>query len=48
MFDRMQRSLQLGRLATFAYFVLNGFLMGMWIVHIPVVEQRTGISHALL
>ncbi|MFD7033387.1 MFS transporter [Streptomyces sp. NPDC059917] len=44
----MQRSLRLGRLATFAYFALNGFLMGMWIVHIPVVEQRTGIGHALL
>lgn len=48
MFECMQRSLRLGRLATFAYFILNGFLMGMWIVHIPVVEQRTGIGHALL
>ncbi|OEJ35214.1 MFS transporter [Streptomyces subrutilus] len=44
----MQRFLRLGRGATFAYFALNGFLMGMWIVHIPVVEQRTGIDHALL
>ncbi|WP_327350683.1 MFS transporter [Streptomyces sp. NBC_01304] len=44
----MQRTLRLGRGATFAYFVLNGFLMGMWIVHIPVVEQRTGITHATL
>ncbi|MFG2990428.1 MFS transporter [Streptomyces sp. NPDC048257] len=44
----MQRFLRLGRGATFAYFALNGFLMGMWIVHIPVVEQRTGIGHALL
>ncbi|WP_030716309.1 MFS transporter [Streptomyces sp. NRRL F-2580] len=44
----MQRLLRLGRGATFAYFALNGFLMGMWIVHIPVVEQRTGIGHALL
>ncbi|GAU70563.1 putative major facilitator superfamily transporter [Streptomyces sp. NBRC 110611] len=44
----MQRILRLGRGATFAYFALNGFLMGMWIVHIPVVEQRTGIGHALL
>ncbi|MFC8451244.1 MFS transporter [Kitasatospora sp. NPDC057223] len=42
----MQRSLRAGRLATFAYFVLNGFLMGMWIVHLPAVEQRTGLSHA--
>lgn len=48
MFEGMQRFLRLGRGATFAYFALNGFLMGMWIVHIPVVEQRTGIGHALL
>ncbi|MEU9715834.1 MFS transporter [Streptomyces sp. NPDC047976] len=37
-----------GRRATFAYFALNGFLMGMWIVHIPVVRQHTGADHALL
>ncbi|MCF3120947.1 MFS transporter [Streptomyces arenae] len=44
----MERTLRAGRLATFAYFVLNGFLMGMWIVHIPAVEDRAGISHAVL
>ncbi|MGW0904280.1 MFS transporter [Streptomyces sp. NPDC002853] len=44
----MERSLRLGRLATFVYFTLNGFLMGMWIVHIPAVEDRAGISHAVL
>ncbi|QIQ05945.1 MFS transporter [Streptomyces liangshanensis] len=44
----MERSLRAGRLATFAYFVLAGFVMGMWIVHIPVIEHRTGISHAVL
>lgn len=44
----MERSLRVGRLATFAYFVLNGFLMGMWIVHIPGIEHRVGISHAVL
>lgn len=48
MFVTMDRSLRAGRLATFAYFVLNGFVMGIWIVHIPTVEQRTGVSHALL
>lgn len=48
MFVRMERSLRLGRLATFVYFTLNGFLMGMWIVHIPAVEHRAGISHAVL
>ncbi|MYT29927.1 MFS transporter [Streptomyces sp. SID8354] len=40
--------LRAGRLATFAYFALNGFLMGMWIVHIPSIEHRVGISHAVL
>ncbi|WP_336621583.1 MFS transporter [Streptomyces sp. DH37] len=44
----MERTLRLARLATFAYFGLNGFLMGMWIVHIPVVEDRAGVSHAVL
>ncbi|MEV0372919.1 MFS transporter [Streptomyces sp. NPDC050636] len=44
----MERSLRGGRLATFAYFALNGFLMGMWIVHIPAIEHRAGISHAVL
>ncbi|MEU6820768.1 MFS transporter [Streptomyces atriruber] len=44
----MDRTLRAGRLATFAYFALNGFLMGMWIVHIPAVEDRAGISHAVL
>ncbi|MFE4546323.1 MFS transporter [Streptomyces sp. NPDC056785] len=44
----MERHLRAARLATFAYFVLNGFLLGMWIVHIPSVEQRVGIGHATL
>ncbi|MFI9029478.1 MFS transporter [Streptomyces sp. NPDC053560] len=44
----MERSLRYGRVATFVYFALNGFLLGMWIVHIPTIEQRTGISHAVL
>lgn len=48
MFVGMERSLRSGRLATFAYFALNGFLMGMWIVHIPAVEHRAGITHAVL
>lgn len=34
------------RVATFAFFTLNGFVMGMWIVHIPVIEQRAGVDHA--
>ncbi|WP_337587884.1 MFS transporter [Nocardia brasiliensis] len=44
----MQSTLRAARLATFAFFALNGFLMGMWVVHIPAIEQRTGISHATL
>jgi MFS family permease len=48
MFAGMERSLRAGRVATFAYFALNGFLVGMWVVHIPAVEHRVGISHAVL
>ncbi len=48
MFVCMERTLRAGRLATFAFFALNGFVMGMWIVHIPAVEHRAGISHAVL
>ncbi|WP_051187590.1 MFS transporter [Nocardia tenerifensis] len=44
----MQRSLRAARLATFVFFALNGFLMGMWVVHIPVVERRAGIEHPTL
>ncbi|WP_257231695.1 MFS transporter [Streptomyces sp. Rer75] len=40
-------SLRAARLATFTYFALNGFLMGMWIVHIPGIEHRAGTGHAL-
>ncbi len=34
------------RIATFAFFGLNGFVIGMWVVHIPVIEQRAGVGHA--
>ncbi|MEV4334117.1 MFS transporter [Streptomyces sp. NPDC049597] len=44
----METSLRKGRAATFGYFALNGFLLGMWVVHIPAVEHRAGISHAVL
>jgi MFS family permease len=44
----MNRSLRAARVATFVYFVLNGTLMGMWLVQIPAVEQRVGISKAML
>ncbi|MHA6759408.1 MFS transporter [Streptacidiphilus sp. PAMC 29251] len=44
----MSRSLRAARVATFVYFVLNGTLMGMWLVQIPAIEQRVGISNATL
>ena len=44
----MSRSLRAARAATFVYFVLDGTLMGMWVVQIPAVEQRVGISNATL
>jgi MFS family permease len=42
----MTKPLRRARLATFVFFALDGFVMGMWIVHIPNVEHRVGISHA--
>jgi MFS family permease len=36
------------RTATFAFFALNGFLLGMWVVHIPEIRDRTGASTATL
>lgn len=36
------------RVATFAYFTLNGFVVGLWVVHIPVVEDAVGIGHSTL
>lgn len=36
------------RLALFAVFGLNGMLAAIWIVHIPAVTERTGVSHTTL
>ncbi|WP_112237067.1 MFS transporter [Kribbella monticola] len=36
------------RIATWIYFGLNGFAVGMWVVHIPNVERATNISHSTL
>lgn len=36
------------RVATWIYFTLNGFAVGLWVVHIPNVERATGISHSVL
>lgn len=46
--NSVDSTLRSARRATFGYFALNGFLMGMWIVHIPAIEDRAGISHAVL
>ncbi|MGW4487737.1 MFS transporter [Amycolatopsis sp. NPDC004368] len=43
--DRLPRA---ARVATWSFFALNGFAIGMWVVHIPVVERATGISHTTL
>jgi predicted MFS family arabinose efflux permease len=44
----MERALRAARMVTFVYFVLNGMLLGMWVVQIPAIEERVGISHAAL
>jgi MFS family permease len=44
----MERSLRAARFATFVYFVLDGTLMGLWLVQIPAVEKHVGISNATL
>ncbi|WP_369387496.1 MFS transporter [Streptomyces sp. CG1] len=44
----MIHSLRAARVATFVYFILCGTTMGTWVVHIPAIEERVGISHATL
>ncbi|WP_037809746.1 MFS transporter [Streptomyces sp. NRRL S-1448] len=44
----MNRSLRAARVATFVYFILCGTTMGTWVVHIPAIEERAGVSHATL
>lgn len=44
----MDKRLRRARAATFAFFGVNGFVVGMWLVHIPAIEHRAGISHATL
>lgn len=40
--------LRSARAAIFGVFGINGFLLAMWVVHIPAIETRTGISHSTL
>lgn len=41
-------SIRTARAAVFTIFGLNGFLLAMWVVHIPAVTERTGVSHSTL
>ncbi|MER5540627.1 MFS transporter [Streptomyces mirabilis] len=44
----MNDSLRAARVATFVYFSLCGTLMGTWVVNIPAIEERVGVTHATL
>ncbi|WP_394346788.1 MFS transporter [Streptomyces dangxiongensis] len=44
----MSHTLRSARTATFVYFILCGTAMGTWVVHIPAIEERVGVSHATL
>ena len=44
----MYRSLRAARAATFAYFAVNGFVMGTWVVHINVIARQAGVGTATL
>ncbi|NEW41812.1 MFS transporter [Nocardia cyriacigeorgica] len=39
---------RIARAAVFTVFGLNGFLLAMWVVHIPAITERTGVSHSTL
>jgi MFS family permease len=36
------------RVATWVFFTLNGFAVGLWVVHIPVIERAVDIQHSTL
>lgn len=40
--------LRAARAAIFGVFGINGFLLAMWVVHIPEIEARTNIAHSTL
>ena len=48
MLASMCRSLRAARAATFAYFAVNGFVMGTWVVHINVIARQAGVGTATL
>ncbi|RJO72305.1 MFS transporter [Nocardia panacis] len=44
----LDRPTRIARVAVFTVFTLNGFLLSMWVVHIPVITDRTGVDPAAL
>ncbi|WP_280474516.1 MFS transporter [Nocardia asiatica] len=44
----VDRPLRVARAAVFTVFATNGFLLAMWVVHIPVITDRTGVSKSTL
>src|SRR5665648_427065 len=38
----------LARIATTVYFVIHGFALGIWVVHIPDIQERTGVDKPML
>ncbi|MEV6273655.1 MFS transporter [Nocardia sp. NPDC051832] len=49
MLDSMvDRSMRRARVAVFTVFALNGFLLALWVVHIPVITDRTGVAKSTL
>ncbi|WP_054815604.1 MFS transporter [Nocardia arizonensis] len=45
---KVDRRLRLARAAVFTVFALNGFLLALWVVHIPQISDRTGIAESTL
>ncbi|EME22317.1 MFS transporter [Rhodococcus triatomae BKS 15-14] len=41
-------TLRRARASVFGVFAVNGFLLAAWVVHIPAISARTGVSHSTL
>ncbi|MGN2641385.1 MFS transporter [Nocardia takedensis] len=44
----VESRLRKARAAVFAVFALNGFLLALWVVHIPAISDRTGVTKSTL
>ncbi|MGJ9421382.1 MFS transporter [Aeromicrobium sp. CF3.5] len=40
----IEASVRRARIATFGFFALNGYVLGLWVVNIPEIRDRTGAS----